>query len=129
MEKIACETEEVIFELRDGILYGIYKRGLKITLDKAKKIVADRIKFCNGRNYPAIAFDNGMVSLDRRARQFFASDEGNKCVSAVAFVSDSVFNMYLVRFYLKISLSKPKIPIKIFTDKKKALKWLEQYKS
>ena len=128
MEKKILETNDVMFEMADGIVYMTYKDGLKITLENAKRIVIDRKKFTEGKIYPGIIFMTGLTSINREAREYLASDEAIIGINACAVVSDSVFNKFLANFFLRISFVKPKMPAKLFTDKAKALKWLEKYK-
>ncbi len=125
-EKRVLDTPYVYMELEDGIMVGYYKSNIRITLEKAKAIVAERNAFFSYRSYPALIYDNGVRSMDKDARDFFASVEGSVGISAAALVLKSSFSVFLGNFLLKIS--KPVIPAKIFTNKEKALIWLQQFK-
>ncbi len=129
MEKKVLETEDVLFEIVNNVCYMTYKDELKITLDNAKRIVSDRKKFTEGKNYAGIIFMTGLTSINREARMYLSSDEAITGINACAVVSDSGFNNFLANFFLRISFNKPKMPVKLFTSKAKALKWLEQYKT
>ena len=128
MENKIFETEEIRFEVIDSILHYTYKKGAHITTEKAKQIVAGRRILTKEKIYPLIAFDEGFAGLDRGARQYFASEEGIKGLNAAAFVANSIFNKYLIDFFLSISFTKKTIPTKVFSNKKQALQWIEQFK-
>ena len=128
MKKNVLDRNYVYLELEDGILFVTFKEGLEMTLEIAKEIVEARVNFCGGKSYPGLANDMGLVSMDKYSRDYLSSDEGIKGVSAAALLTDSVFNTFIANFFLQINVIKPKVPTRIFTDKFKALKWLEQYK-
>ena len=117
----------VNLEINGEILIGTYKKGLKITLPIAKEIVASRLIFTSNTDMPALILNQGVVSMDKDARDFLSSKEGVRGLKAGAIVLDSPFASFLGNFFIKIS--KPKIPAKIFANKEDALKWLEQYLS
>lgn len=124
MNKI-LDTPYVHMELKDGIIIGHYKSDQKITLDIARKVVATRYEFYEKKSYPVLVYDNGVNSLDKNARDFFASKEGNIGVTAGAVVVKSSFTMMMVNFLFQVS--RPVIPCKIFTDEQKAIMWLTKY--
>ena len=117
----------VNLEMYGNILIGTYKKGLKITLPIAKEIVIMRLIFTNNTDLPALILNQGVISMDKEARDFLSSKEGIKGLKAGAIVLDSPFSSFLGNFFIKIS--KPKIPAKIFSNKEDALKWLEKYLS
>jgi hypothetical protein len=117
----------VNLEMHGDILIGTYKKGLKITLPIAKEIVSVRLVFTNNTDLPALILNQGVVSMDKDARDFLSSKEGVKGLKAGAIVLDSPFSSFLGNFFIRIS--KPKIPAKIFTNKEDALIWLEQFLS
>jgi len=119
------ETQFVRFEIKDGVLFVTYKKGVTITLDVAKEIVKQRKEFTAGKLFPILVNDEGLVSVDKDARDYF-SNEGTDGLSAGAFVIKSVYSSFFFNFYLKIT--NPKVPAKTFTDEQKAAQWLQQYK-
>lgn len=120
------DTEFVHFELDNGILIMKYKPNKELTLDMAKKIVKTRLEFTDHTNLPLLILDQGVSGMSKEARDYFSSDEGIYLVKASSIVIDSVFGSFLVNFFLKVT--NPKIPVKVFSDIKKAKKWLEAYK-
>ncbi len=126
MEKKILNSKFVIFELENEILFANIKSKLKIDKNIAIEIVKTRMGFTEGKSYPQLIQDMGVISIDREAREYFSS-EGIMGITAGAFLLNSVFSKFLGNFYLKIT--RPPIPTKIFTDKAKALEWLGKFKS
>lgn len=117
------ENEHIKIEIIDGIMHGTYKKGFKITLDDAKKIVDERSKLLGGKELNAIIFDGGVVSMDKAARDYLSSDEGISGLKSVAIIENSFFSKMLINFFLK--LTNPKIQVKAFNNPDEALKWLK----
>ena len=121
------DTPYAKFELKDGILIIEFKPDLEIDLKAAKQIVADRKKISEGKAYPGLGDTRYIKSATKEARAYFELEESQDGVSAGALLVDSVFSTLLVNFFLKVT--RQKMPSKMFTNKEKALKWLEQFKS
>jgi hypothetical protein len=119
------DTPHVLLEMKDGILFGTYKKGLKMNLEVAKDIVKARLEFTGGKNVPAIIYNQGVVSMDKPARDFLASPDGTKGLKAAAMMLDSAFSSFLGNFYL--SVNKPPMPVRIFTNTKAALGWIQKF--
>jgi len=119
------DTPYVYYEIKNRILYATYKKGVKIDLSTAKKIVETRLHFMNGKTMPVIVFYEGNASINKAARDFFATEEGNKGLTAGAIILDSPVASVLGNFFLLIT--KPSIPAKTFADKSKALMWLSKF--
>lgn len=119
------DEKYVQLEMEGAILIGTYKKGLRITLPIAKSIVESRLKFTNNKDMPALVYNQGVVSMDKLARDYLSSAEGVKGIKAGAIILDSPFTSLLSNFFIKVN--KPKIPAKTFTSKEAALKWLAQF--
>jgi hypothetical protein len=120
------DTPYAYFEIEDDILCVTYKHGLSITLDIAKEIVRSRMEFVNNKVYLLLILDNGVKSIDKAARDFLSSERGISHIVAAALVLRSNYSSFLGNFFLKIT--RPALPVKSFTEKKKALEWLGQFK-
>lgn len=123
--KNILDTPYVYMELKDGVIIGHYKSNQIITLEKAKEIVAARYEYFEKKSYPVLIFDTGVKSMEKEARDFFATREGNLGITAGAIVVKSSFTMMMVNFLFQVS--RPVIPCKIFTDEQKAMEWLKKY--
>jgi len=121
-------TKESIYvnlELLNNILVARYKSGPKIDLEAAKIILKERLEFTNNKPMPVLVIDSGLVSMDKKARDFLSSTEGVTGIRASAIISSSVVNSMLVNFILKIS--RPNLPVKVFTNRTAAEIWLKSF--
>lgn len=117
----------VNYEIANGILIASYKKGVFITLDLAMDNVKDRIKYTNDNQFPVLIKDYGVTRMDKDARVYLSSEDATKGIIAAAFVSGSVFSMFIINFFTKVN--PPKMPVKAFSDELVALNWLSQFKS
>jgi hypothetical protein len=120
------DTPYIHFELQDDLLIARYKKNLKFTLDIAKEVVKARLEFTDYKPVLALVYNDGVASMDKKARDYLSSDEGVRGIIAGAMILDSPFGSFLGNFYL--SVTKPKVPIRIFSKKESALKWLLQFR-
>lgn len=122
-ENHSLEDEDFKLEIKDDILFIYYKKGLKFDLDISKRFVEKRMDFLGGKEYPAVVIDEGMLSMDKPARDYFASDEGVSGVTAVAFIQRTAFSKMLTDFF--IGTSHPKITAKAFSNTEDVIIWLK----
>lgn len=120
------ESEFVSLQLVDGICIGIYKAGYKLTLDIAKQVVEDRIRFFDGKSFPSYADARHLVEVDADARKYLAGPRASFLVTAGAVHVTSPFSCWLGNVFLL--LDAPKIPVKLFTSKELAVEWLSKFK-
>jgi hypothetical protein len=123
--KKTLETETVLFEIDDGILIATYKPQAKITLKQAKEIVEQRLLFIDNTPKPTLVLNSGTLNADKNARDFFSSQNGIAGIKCAALMVNSNFSSLMLTFFLKIT--KPKLLVKTFTDKKQALDWLSTF--
>jgi len=116
------ENEFGIFWIDNHILFFEFKTGVTIDLLAAQQIIADRIRIQNEKPFPVLCDSNGLVNVDKAARDYFAH-EGSVLINAVAIVANpESFSYQMALFYIKVS--KPLVPTKVFPDKPKALQFL-----
>ncbi len=118
------ENHQLKMEIKEGILHAHYKAGLKLNLEEAKILVDERLKLCEGKEYPFVIYDGGVVSMDREARIFFSSYDGTKGISMAAFIESSVFSKMLINFFLK--LTKPNVKSRAFNNVHEAIDWIKR---
>ena len=121
----AMDTPYVYYEVKDNILIATYKKGNRINLDIAKKIVEDRLKFTGNKSMAVLVYNHGVLSMDKEARDYLSSAAGSQGLKAGAIILDSAFTSMLGNFFL--SVSKPVIPAKLFTNVSQAIKWLQKF--
>jgi hypothetical protein len=120
------ETSFALAEIKDGILFITYKKGISVYLEDAKEMIRNRLLFTGNISYPMLVQDDGISFIAKDARDYM-SKEGTEGLVAGAFLLKSVYSTFLINFYL--SVTRPRIPNRMFTDRAKALEWLEQYKA
>jgi hypothetical protein len=71
--------------------------------------------------------DHELIGIEKEARQYLGSDEGVRGLKAGAIVTKSVFSTYLANIFIRISIIKTRVPMRLFTSEKEAVKWLKQF--
>lgn len=126
LENRIFENDYMRLEIKDGILYGLYKKGT-VDLELAKKIVQNRLDFTGNKSVPMLFKQEGLKGIEREVRHYLNSDIGIKGVSAGAIVTKSAFEAHLANFFIKITLINPRIPTKVFKKETDAIQWLKEY--
>lgn len=111
------------FWLDNGILFFVYQPQTVLNLDIVEQVVADRLRYQEEKSYPVFCDARGITKVDKAARDFLAI-EGSAQATAVALLVNPPLNEALSIFYLRTS--QPVIPTEMFTDKEKALVYLER---
>ncbi|MGS2739644.1 DUF7793 family protein [Sinomicrobium sp. M5D2P17] len=107
-----------------NILYFVYKPNTVIDLDAAITIVADRLKLQKEKSFPVFCDTSGLKEVRKAARDFLAQ-EGSALANAVSILAPWYVSRVISVFYIKVS--RPLVPTKTFTDKDKALQFLESF--
>lgn len=113
--------------IEDGIIYNSFKPNLVIDLEIAKKMVEERLKVSDGIGRPMFTDINNLISIDLDAREYLASKDSIKYISAGAIFCTNPIAKFLGRLFLFIN--RPQITTKIFSNKDEAIKWLQQFKA
>ena len=74
---------------------------------------------------PAMIDISDIKGMSREARSLYSGKESDKLFSAIALIVTSPISLVVGNFFLGIN--KPSIPIRIFSDKKKATRWLNKF--
>jgi hypothetical protein len=106
------------------ILFFVFKKN-KIDLESAKKSVEIRTEITSGVSYPMYIDISEIKSVSKEARDYLAGGKAIEHISASALLAGSLRSKMLGTFYL--SFNNPGIPVKLFTDKADALKWLRKF--
>ncbi len=76
---------------------------------------------------PAMVYTaGGKIGYTKEVRDFMSTAEFGEYVTAMAIIVDSVIARVAANLFLKVS--HVVYPTQLFTDKEKALTWLQQYK-
>lgn len=120
--KERLETDYLILEIRDGVLYATYKPK-KIAYKDAVNIINERRVYTDWEDYPVITKTSKNMVIDKMAREYFRSNEGVEGLSAVAMVQDKTFTQIIINFLLRFY--KAPIPMNVFTNEEDAEKWIK----
>jgi len=126
MQEAHYEDQYSRMWIEDGIGFQIYKADAIITLDVAKRMVATRIASFKGIARPVYVDVRNLVSIDSASRKYFASREAGELILAGAIHLDNPINQFFGNIFLLVDT--PITPAKLFTNKDKALRWLQQFK-
>ena len=123
--EVKVDTPFISFWMdEDGFLCCRYAEDLHLSLDVAVSVVESRIFFAKGNSYPLLIDMRGIKSTTKKARQYMATI-GATLVKAGALITGSALNRTLGNIFLTID--KPLVPTKLFTDEVSARQWLKQY--
>ncbi len=119
------ETTYVQLRIKDSILIGTYKKDVRITLEVAREIVSTRLSFTRRTTMPTLILSEGVVTIDKAARDYLTSPEGTEGISACAIITRSRYSSFLGNLFLQ--LTRGALPVKMFKNMGKAEQWLHQY--
>jgi hypothetical protein len=124
MSKIEGENEWVWMEIRGHYQFTKFKPGTTLDLNAAEKIIHDALALAGDKIYPVLTDIRDMPRHNKDVRDYFASDpEGSASANAILVASS--ISRILANVFL--SVNRPSIPTRIFTDPAKAAKWLEMF--
>ena len=126
METIVIDNEYTKMWMADGIIYNVSKPNFVMNLTIAKLLVQDRLKVANGKAYPLFIDMSNLVAADMEARKYLSGEEAIYLVTAGALLMTSPIGKFAGNLFLRIN--QPRIPTRIFTNKKAAIEWLQKYK-
>lgn len=124
MNKMRTSVAEMHID-DDGILQIRFFKGATVTLDKIKEYYRVSNDLLAGKKALVLIDATEDYNVTDEAKAFGQTDEATKNRIAIAYVTSSLANRIKFNLYLKIY--KPKVPLKMFTSKDSALKWLNSF--
>ena len=109
----------------DGIVHMTILPGIHETLADAQQTFRAGAVLRAGRRMPVLIDLRAGKSQDRDARHYYSSPEVTQGTRAAALLVASRLSMVMARFF--ITVAKPSIPTRIFTDEAEALAWLKGF--
>lgn len=125
MTEILLDNEYVMIEKENEILIGRIKTNVA-DLDMVKKITEYRLSVQKDTKHLLLSNIKAIKSTTKAARDYMASEEGCQGVIAAAVLIDSAIGSMIANFF--ISISKPFVPTRVFSDESEAKRWLLQHK-
>lgn len=122
--KDSFESPYISMWMEENIMCCKYADDLHVSLEVAKSCVEGRIFFSKGKSSVLLIDMRGIKSITRDARDYMAS-VGAILVIAGALITGSQLNRTIGNIFLTID--KPPVPTKLFTNEQKARQWLKGY--
>ncbi len=124
MQSEVFDIEYLTAQCVDGIMEVQYKDNVYITLEEAKYIVEERIKFFGDHQYPCLLKSSRLKGIDRQARKYLFN-EGLTNLLAIALVPNNKVGQMITT--IVVNFESPKIPWGVFKSHEEARNWLKQY--
>lgn len=124
MDKVSTSVAEMHID-DDGILQIRFFKGTTVTLEKIKEYYRVSNDLLGGKKALVLIDASEDYTVTDEAKAYGQTEEATKNRIAIAYVTGSVANRIMFNLYLKIY--KPKVPLKMFTSKEAALKWLNSF--
>lgn len=109
----------------EGIIHQVLKRNAEQTVADAQEDMKIYSQLCSSKKRPTLIDISQVRSITREARLFYSRELAVKYNTAMVLVTETKLSRVIANFML--GLTKPAIPIRLFTDKNKGLKWLQRY--
>ena len=111
----------------NGIVHCLYQEGVIMDLDFIIEAIDARISAAGGIPCPIFIDGRGVKYYTLEARKYGASEKASKDATSYAILINSNITKTIVNWSVKYYPPKG-APVRMFTDKDKALQWLEQFK-
>ena len=121
MKGESVENAYVTVWIEDNVIVILYKKDAVIGLEAAKEIVTLCEDLAQGVLYPPLIYVKHLKVVSVDARKYFAKQGAAHLRGAV--IVDSGFSKILGNMFSMIN--KPLTPMKMFTDKDEAIKWIK----
>lgn len=109
----------------DGIMHVHVKIEYSLEMEHSYAIVSARDKLAQGNSYPILYTASKFMIPSNEVREYLATEERAKYVTADAFVIQSLPQRLMARLFKK--LNNPVRPVEIFENEEDAIKWLTQF--
>jgi hypothetical protein len=112
-------------EPEDDIIYVEYVKNLKVDLDVAKELVANRHDFTENKPYYLIIDVSNIKQITAEAKTYLQNpNTGLKNILGAAFIASNQVSALIANIFVKT----PNIISKFFSQKKEALLWIKELK-
>ncbi|MEX0968573.1 MAG: hypothetical protein WD077_15180 [Bacteroidia bacterium] len=125
METKRIDNEHISIWIEDDIVFVLFRPKVHYDLALARKVVAERLQVTGNRRLCMIGDLTEMDPATKEARAYFSSEEATKNIISGAFITPSKFIEIATNLWL--SFNKPAVPVRLFTDKEKAIEWVKSY--
>jgi hypothetical protein len=103
----------------------VFKEGAKMDVPEARELIVAAEKLSSKKPYTILSDIRNRVEISPEARKVAAAKEEAPLLVANAVLTDNIALKLTANFFVKIN--KPPFPVKMFTDRSKALSWLKEF--
>lgn len=108
-----------------GIVHCMTKPNAVVTIDDAREFVRQAVEGYEGKMHPVLIDMQGIKSITREARAYYAGPDTAKVSTACALVVTSPMAKAVGNFFM--GLNQSMVPTRLFNSEAQALEWLQQY--
>lgn len=109
----------------DGVCRTVAKPGAVIDLNAAKENSAAVNGFYTHKKFPLLVDARHLKSISGEARKHFSTNGRSTNITSFALIIGSPLSSIIGNFFM--SLNRPHIPARLFTNESDALEWLKQH--
>ena len=113
------------FWMEDGIMHSIFLHDVQLDLDYCIALINLRHTFSNEESQYWLYDLNNLQSMSKDAKDY-AAKYGDNYIHAAAIIVHSNLQKFIINTF--ITVKKPNVKTRIFTDKTKAKNWLLKHK-
>jgi hypothetical protein len=110
------------------VVQDIDPKVTEVNLEMAMQFVLDR-KAASGsaeRMVRVLVIVNNAININQEAKKYYELEDSYINIKAIAMVMDNYIASFVANLVFKIK--KNRVPMEVFNNREKALKWLEKYK-
>lgn len=111
----------------DGVARTVVKPGAEVVLEDAKENSRAVNALIGAPNFVLLVDTRRIKSISKEARDHFSMRGRESRVIAFAILIDSPLSTIVGNFFM--GLNKPRVPMKLFTDEEKAIRWCKNFQS
>ena len=109
-----------------GIIHEHFFLKTDFTIQDAKQSMAVGLELSEGTDFSWLVDITNLKSITKEAREFFGKIE-NSHMKATGLVTNSPVSKVFGNFFLRFN--KPKLPVRLFSSEKQAIRWLKEFLS
>ncbi len=123
-EAVSSQTEIAYLSRRGDVVTAEVKENATISVEKMHELLEEAVKMAVFKKYFVIVDARAGFHSDVDVREYYADSDYTKYRYADAFIVKSLAVRLMVNFY--ISVNKPSVPTKTFTDPEQATRWINE---
>lgn len=121
------KSQSIEFQHRDGYIEVKFLKPTVIDIELARYMITERKAFSNYQPTTVLIDGRNVKGVTKEARDHLGQDTGFELIIAAAILTGSPLSALILNFFVKVNIRKSKkVPVRLFTDREKAVKWLKK---